>query len=162
MTDNSNKSSVFDCQQCGDCCSGRGGVHVQPQEVEAMAELLSMPVEDFCSNYVEASTTGPRLTVAANGFCVFLMEGNLCRVHPVKPFICRQWPFLPALLVNPDELEHAKGACPGINPNCTHEEFVAEAFSQEKKSCRVRPKPRKLLPNMPTSLLVPRTHPTGR
>ena len=63
---------------------------------------------------------GPRLTVADNGFCVFLMEGNLCRVHPVKPFICRQWPFLPALLVDPDELEHAKTACPGINPACTH------------------------------------------
>ena len=72
-----------------------------------MAALLSMPVEDFCRHYVEASVTGPRLTVAANGCCVFLLEGNLCRVHPVKPFICRQWPFLPALLVNADELEHA-------------------------------------------------------
>jgi len=134
MTNNPDKSAVFACQQCGDCCSGRGGIHVRPQEVEAMAELLSMAVVDFYNNYVEVSTTGPRLTVAANGVCVFLQEGNLCRVHPVKPFICRQWPFLPALLVNPDELEHAKGACPGINPACTHEEFVAEALSQEKKS----------------------------
>ena len=99
-----------------------------------MAELLSMPVVDFYNNYMELSTTGPRLTVAPNGVCVFLQEGNLCRVHPVKPFICRQWPFLPALLVNSDELEHAKGACPGINPACTHEEFVTEALSQEKKS----------------------------
>ena len=84
-----------------------------------MAALLSMSVEDFCRNYVEASALGPRLTVADTGFCVFLQAGNLCRVHPVKPFICRQWPFLPALLVNPDELEHAKGACPGLNPACT-------------------------------------------
>jgi Fe-S-cluster containining protein len=133
MTDNSEKSPVFNCKQCGDCCSGRGGIHVEPREAEAMAALLSMPVEDFCRNYVEASVTGPRLTVAANGFCVFLMEGNLCRVHPVKPFICRQWPFLPALLVNADELEHAKGACPGINPTCTHMDFVAAALSQGEK-----------------------------
>ena len=82
-----------------------------------MAKLLSMSVEDFCRDYVEDSVTGPRLTVAANGCCVFLMAGNLCRVHPVKPFICRQWPFLPILLVEPDELEHAKGACPGIKPD---------------------------------------------
>ena len=107
---------VFDCQQCGDCCAGRGGIHVKPEEVEAMAKLLSMPVEDFRRRLHEDSVTGPRLTVAANGCCVFLMAGNLCRVHPVKPFICRQWPFLPILLVEPDELEHAKGACPGSNP----------------------------------------------
>ncbi len=133
MTNNSKKTAVFQCQQCGDCCAGRGGIHVQPHEVEAMAAFLSISVEDFCSNYVEASVTGPRLTVADSGFCVFMLEGANCRVHPVKPFICRQWPFLPILLVEPDELEHAKGACPGINPSCTHEEFVAEAMSQWEK-----------------------------
>ena len=98
-----------------------------------MAALLPMPVAEFCRNYVEDSVTGPRLTVAANGSCVFLLEGNLCRVHPVKPFICRQWPFLPILLLEADELEHAKGACPGINPACSHEEFVAAALAQGKE-----------------------------
>jgi hypothetical protein len=123
MADNSAKAPVFDCQQCGDCCAGRGGIFVKPQEVADMAALLEMPVAEFCRRFVEASPLGPRLTVA-DGVCVFLMPGNLCRVHPVKPFICRQWPFLPALLAHPDELEHAKTACPGINPACTHAEFV--------------------------------------
>ena len=98
-----------------------------------MAALLSISEADFRCSYMEDSVTGARLIVSANGCCVFHMEGNLCRVHPVKPFICRQWPFLPALLVNSDELEHAKGACPGLNPACTHEEFVAEALSQGSK-----------------------------
>ena len=71
--------------------------------------------------------------MADTGVCVFLQAGNLCRVHPVKPFICRQWPFLPALLVNADELEHAKGACPGLNPACTHEEFVAAGLEPGQK-----------------------------
>ncbi len=134
MTEKAGKPGhpVFDCRQCGDCCAGRGGIHVKPREVEEMAALLNMPVEDFCRAYVESSALGPRLMVADNGFCVFLMEGNLCRVHPVKPFICRQWPFLPALLADPDELEHAKGACPGINPECSHEEFVKAALGGEK------------------------------
>jgi hypothetical protein len=127
------KSSVFQCRQCGDCCAGRGGIHVKPREVEEMAALLALPVAEFCRRYVEASGLGPRLTVADHGSCVFLLEGNLCRVHPVKPFICRQWPFLPILLVEPDELEHAKGACPGINPDCRHEDFVEEALSQGRK-----------------------------
>ena len=127
--DHTDKSPVFHCRQCGDCCAGRGGIHVRPQEVEAMAAHLSMSVEEFRRNFVEASLTGPRLTVA-NEVCIFLLEGNNCRVHPVKPFICRQWPFLPALLMEADELEHAKGACPGIDPSCSHEEFVAAASSR--------------------------------
>jgi len=124
---------VFQCQLCGDCCCGRGGIFVRPDEVEAMAALLGLSVEEFSRRFVEVSAMGPRLTIAGNGFCVFLMEGNLCQVHPVKPFICRQWPFLPALLVNADELEHAKTACPGINPACSHENFVEAALRQGRK-----------------------------
>jgi Fe-S-cluster containining protein len=95
-----------------------------------MAALLELTPEEFGRRYVEVTSMGPRLTVADNGFCIFLLEGNLCRVHPVKPFICRQWPFLPALLVDPDELENAKTACPGINPACSHEDFVEAALNQ--------------------------------
>jgi len=124
---------VFHCRQCGDCCSGRGGIFVRPDEVEAMAALLGLPVEEFYRCFVEASDLGPRLTVAANGFCVFLMDGNRCRVHPVKPFICRQWPFLPAILVDPDELENAKTACPGIDPACNHEDFVEAALHPDRR-----------------------------
>lgn len=129
MVANLNKSTVFQCQQCGDCCVGRGGIFVKPDEVEAMAALLELPVAEFRRRFIEDSALGHRLTVA-DGVCVFLMPGNLCRVHPVKPFICRQWPFFPALLVDPDELEHAKGACPGLNPDCAHEDFVEAALNQ--------------------------------
>ena len=124
--------AVFQCRQCGDCCAGRGGIFVKPDEVEAMAALLALSVAEFGRRYVEVSSMGPRLTVA-DGVCVFLMAGSLCRVHPVKPFICRQWPFLPALLVDPDELEHAKTACPGLNPACTHEDFVEAALNHARE-----------------------------
>jgi uncharacterized protein len=123
---------VFQCQQCGDCCVGQGGIFVKPDEVEAMAALLDLPVAEFSRRFVEASPMGPRLAVA-HGVCVFLMAGSRCRVHSVKPFICRQWPFLPALLLYPDELEHAKGACPGLNPDCTHKDFVEAALGPDTK-----------------------------
>jgi Fe-S-cluster containining protein len=129
MVANINNSSVFQCQQCGDCCVGRGGILVQPDEVKAMAVLLSLPEAEFCRRFVEASALGPRLTVA-DGVCVFLMAGGLCRVHAVKPFICRQWPFLPAILMDPDELDNAKTACPGLNPDCRHGDFVEAALNQ--------------------------------
>ena len=123
------ESLVFQCRQCGDCCVGRGGILVTPDEVKAMAALLELAEAEFCRCYVEASDLGPRLTVA-NGVCVFLMDGGLCRVHAVKPFICRQWPFLPAILMDPDELENAKTACPGLNPDCRHGDFVEAALGQ--------------------------------
>jgi len=131
MTNNFPKAPVFECRQCGECCAGRGGIFVTPREAEAMAAFLEMSGAEFRRRFVEDSPLGPRLTVA-DGVCVFLRAGNLCRVHPVKPRICRQWPFLPALLRHPDELEHAKTACPGLNPACSHEEFVAAALNQGK------------------------------
>ena len=92
------QAPVFQCQQCGDCCAGRGGIFVRPEEVAAMAAFLDLEEPEFSRRYVESSPLGNRLGIAA-GVCVF-MEDNRCRVHPVKPFICRQWPFLPALLVD--------------------------------------------------------------
>lgn len=120
------RAPVFQCQQCGDCCAGRGGIFVRPEEIRALAAFLDLDEEEFRARYLEPSPLGTRLAVA-NGVCVF-MENNRCRVHPVKPFICKQWPFLPALLQDAEEFEAAKGACPGINPECSHEEFVAEAL----------------------------------
>jgi len=69
----------------------------------------------------------------AEGVCVSLDGGRPLPVHPVKPFICRQWPFLPAILRDPDELEHAKTACPGLDPDCRHEDFVEAALGQGAK-----------------------------
>jgi Fe-S-cluster containining protein len=52
-------------------------------------------------------------------------------VHPVKPRICREWPFLRALLDHADEFEAAKGACPGLAADARHEEFI-EASREAK------------------------------
>ena len=90
-----------------------------------MSTFLGMPEEDFCRRYVDVSPLGVHLATK-NGTCVFLKE-NLCQVHAVKPRICRQWPFLSAILKHPEELAQAKTACPGIAPDCSHEDFVGAA-----------------------------------
>jgi Fe-S-cluster containining protein len=120
------KPLVFQCQQCGDCCAGRGGIFVRPGEVAAMAAFLHLDEADFRARYLEPSSLGTRLGIT-EGVCVF-MEDHRCRVHPVKPLICRQWPYLPALLKDAEEFESAKGACPGIDPKSSHEDFVEEAL----------------------------------
>ncbi|MDD3581026.1 MAG: YkgJ family cysteine cluster protein [Desulfobacca sp.] len=115
--------SVFECQQCGECCRGRGGILVSDAEIARLAGFLRLSEAEFHSQYVESSPLGPNLRTNAEGVCILNQEGR-CRVHPVKPKICREWPFLPAILADPEELELAKEACPGIAPDCSHAEFV--------------------------------------
>ncbi|MBM4285319.1 MAG: YkgJ family cysteine cluster protein [Deltaproteobacteria bacterium] len=116
---------VFACRRCGDCCRGAGGILVNAAELAALAQYLGLSEAECRRRYLVETAMG--LQVAApQGVCVFLAE-QLCRVHPVKPRICREWPFLTALLAHADEFDQAKGACPGIDPACPHEAFVEAA-----------------------------------
>jgi uncharacterized protein len=146
MRDSDNRP-VFTCLQCGDCCRGEKGIIVTAAELEAMAGYLSLSPEDFAARHLVETPLGPQLATRS-GTCV-MQEGSLCRVHPVKPRICRQWPFLPALLAHADEFEAAKEACPGIVADIAHEDFVKasqEALlprtltgAQTSSLCRNRP-----------------------
>jgi Fe-S-cluster containining protein len=116
---------VFSCRQCGECCRGERGILVTPAELTAMAAYLGLAADDFASRYLVDTPMGPQLA-SRNGACV-MQEGSLCLVHPVKPRICREWPYLAALLEHADEFEAAKEACPGLAADAGHEEFVEEA-----------------------------------
>ena len=65
--------------------------------------------------------TGP------DGFCVFFDQEKACLIHTVKPDICSLWPFYPANVKDEETWELAKDACPGINPECSFEEFVRQS-----------------------------------
>lgn len=122
------KTPVFACRQCGECCRGDKGILVTPAEMAVLADFLGLSPEELQRRYLIASPLGPQVA-AQNGACIFL-EDNRCRVHPVKPRICREWPFLPALLAHAEEFEAAKEACPGIAEGCRHQDFVALADRQ--------------------------------
>lgn len=113
---------VFSCRQCGECCRGERGILVTPTEREAMAAHLGLAPEDFAPRYLIETALGHQLATR-HGVCIF-QDGNLCQVHSVKPRICREWPFLPALLTHADEFEAAKEACPGIEADATHKHFI--------------------------------------
>jgi Fe-S-cluster containining protein len=113
---------VFSCRQCGECCRGERGILVTLVEHEAMAAFLGLSPEDFAAQYLVATSLGPQLA-SRDGVCI-LQSGGLCGVHPVKPRICREWPFLQALLQHADEFEAAKGACPGLAADAAHGDFL--------------------------------------
>ena len=119
------KPPVFACRQCGECCHGDKGILVAPAEIAQLAAFLGIAQAEVHRRFLVASPLGPQVGTH-RGACVFLVD-NRCRVHPVKPRICREWPFLQALLDHADEFEAAKEACPGLYPGSSHADFRQEA-----------------------------------
>jgi uncharacterized protein len=118
---------AFECKKCGACCYGRGGILVNEQETRDIAAFLCISLEAFIKAYCETRNGKRYVQSRQDGYCVFFDRERLCRIHPVKPRPCRLWPFYPALLKDKGSWKAAMDACPGINPNVSHEDFVKEA-----------------------------------
>ena len=85
----------YECDRCTACCRWPGQVKLTDAEIAAMARFLSMSEEEFIQQYtrLHTSRTGLALEDKPNGECIFL-DGNGCRVNPVKPQQCRNFPNL--------------------------------------------------------------------
>ena len=104
---------IFSCKQCGDCCKGYGGTYVSRSDVEAIAAYIGVDPEQFVERYCTQS--GDRLLLAQHesGFCIFWKD-KMCSIHPVKPKMCKTWPFIRNLLADPENWEKMASMCPGM------------------------------------------------
>lgn len=84
----------FVCRQCGNCCRVEGYVHLARGEGERIAAYLEMDADAFAERYTRPSDDprSPSLTEKPDGSCVFLQPDNTCRINPVKPQQCRDFP----------------------------------------------------------------------
>jgi Fe-S-cluster containining protein len=107
----------FQCTGCGSCCVGAPGyVWVNKAEIEAMASVLGLPVEQFESRYVRRVGIRKSLVEFPNGDCVFLdTRSRRCRVYQVRPRQCRTWPFWASNLHTPEAWERTCRGCPGAD-----------------------------------------------
>jgi Fe-S-cluster containining protein len=117
---------AFQCKMCGACCYGKGGIRVKGDEIERISGLLGITPRSFKKDFCEERNGHLSIRTGSDGFCRFYREEG-CAIHPVKPEICSLWPFYPAIVNDRDNWEMAKGACPGISPDSTFEEFVKES-----------------------------------
>lgn len=121
----------FECRMCGECCYGEGGIHLNESEQKRLASFLNMDKETFLEGYCYQRHNRICIKTGQDGYCIFFHKEKNCLVHPVKPEICHLWPFYPANIEDKDSWELAKDACPGINPESTHEEFVNQYREQD-------------------------------
>lgn len=83
----------YDCQRCTACCRWPGEVKLREGETQRLAEFLGISEWEFIQRYTRLRSDRQALALEdqADGSCVFL-DGEHCRVQPVKPQQCRDFP----------------------------------------------------------------------
>lgn len=115
---------MFDCQKCGQCCEGSGGIVLSGKDLARLAAFLRRGVDDTRREYCEYANGKLKIRSGHDGCCIFFRAGLGCVVHEGKPDICRAWPFFRGNLVDAHSFYMARDFCPGIARNASFEMFV--------------------------------------
>lgn len=86
--------SLIECFRCGICCIGYHP-KVTVEEVELIAERLSVSADEFINRYVTVTKVGYLLSQTKNG-CIFLTwekkaSKTSCSIYSSRPATCRNW-----------------------------------------------------------------------
>jgi hypothetical protein len=104
---------LFECRMCGDCCKGYGGTYLTAADIEAISRYIGTQPEKFLARCCHLSGTKPVLAQGTDGYCIFW--DKICTIHPVKPRMCRKWPFIESILVDAKNWLIMADSCPGIH-----------------------------------------------
>ena len=120
--------SLFQCQKCGDCCKGYGGTYVTENDIEKISSYIGLPSQQFISQFCCMSNGKLLLAQRADGYCILWDEK--CTIHPVKPRMCKAWPFIPSVLADPNNWNIMASVCPGIRTDYP-DEVIADCVKKK-------------------------------
>lgn len=115
---------VFQCQMCGHCCEGKGGIVASPSDLARLGEHLRLDRAEVVRLFCETSGGKCKIRCGDDGRCAFFRQGSGCAVHAAKPAVCRAWPFFRGNIQDSASLEMAKAFCPGIRRDVSHKDFA--------------------------------------
>ena len=124
---------IFTCQQCGDCCKGFGGTYVTQQDIINIASYIDFDPGKFIARYCDASGSRYVLTRGEDGCCIFFDKTKQCTIHPVKPYMCRAWPFIQTIINHPENWEAMSNSCPGMKKGIPHDDLVKIVTNEKNK-----------------------------
>ena len=90
-----NSIDQFQCKRCGLCCKWEGPVRVSEQEIDAIADFLHIPVQDFNRDHTVLAPDRRSLSLKEkeDGSCVYYDdEEKSCILQSVKPQQCKDFP----------------------------------------------------------------------
>ncbi len=128
--------NIFECKKCGECCKGYGGTFVTATDLEAIFEFTGIPLDRLTKDYCQRSGKNKVLAQGKDGYCIFRKE-ELCSIHPVKPRMCRAWPFIESVIKDPQNWHVMAGVCPGMRTDVDAQTIitcVSAVLGAEKKS----------------------------
>jgi Fe-S-cluster containining protein len=81
------------CRRCTNCCRWPGDVRLEDGEIPRIARFLGLAEDAFIERFTRLRTNrhGLSLIEKNNHECIML-DGNACRIHPVKPAQCAGFP----------------------------------------------------------------------
>ena len=119
---------IFNCQRCGQCCRGYGGTYLDAADIEAIAAYLGCGRTQFTEQYCQTSCGRLLLAQRADGYCVFWQD--LCTIHPVKPRMCRLWPYIPGVLKDVANWRAMATTCPGMRTDLPDEAILQRVAAE--------------------------------
>lgn len=124
---------IFRCKCCGDCCKGFGGTYVTPEDIDRISRFIRQDPASFVEDFCDMAGSRPVLTQGRDGRCIFFKADRQCTIHPVKPRMCRAWPFLPTLIRNPENWNAMATACPGMIPDIPSKDLARIVACEQEK-----------------------------
>lgn len=84
------------------------------KDIEKICGYINADPGTFVEKYCDMSGSRPVLTLGQDGCCIFFDPQKQCTIHPVKPYMCRAWPFINALIRHPENWDIMANSCPGM------------------------------------------------
>jgi Fe-S-cluster containining protein len=86
----------FQCIKCGICCGDTKEktrhILLLKTEAEQIATATLQPTSEFTVKIKDKAPYNYEMKKTENGKCIFL-KNNYCTIYPVRPLICRFYPF---------------------------------------------------------------------
>jgi uncharacterized protein len=114
--------TLFVCSQCGECCKGYGGTYLSATEIDTISCYLGISADWLVANYTRKSGGRRLIAQGDNGYCIFW--DKVCTIHPVKPKMCRQWPFIRSILVDVSNWQAMAASCPGMDADAPDQKII--------------------------------------
>ncbi len=112
---------IFKCTMCGECCNGFGGTYVTGEDIEQISAFIHCDSAKFRAKFCNRSGSKFVLSQSETGKCIFFDPEKQCTIHPVKPRMCRNWPFIPTVVSHPENWNAMAGSCPGMKKDIPYE-----------------------------------------